>query len=135
MSGGATQREGDSSGRQTARGVQLHTDFLVDLEREQEFVDAWRNEWLPRVSGASGFVEGRLLKLRQANVGDPPAQLNYRLVQVFRSEELRHAWSEAPGHAGAWPPLERPLKMPPGTRWLFTALLFDEQEAGGQQGA
>ena len=110
-----------------ARGVQLHTDFLVDLAREQAFVDAWRQEWLPRVSAAPGFVEGRLLKLRQANVGDPPTQLNYRLVQVFQSEELRQAWSEAPEHAGAWPPLERPLKLPPGTRWLFTALLFDEQ--------
>ena len=127
MGGEATRREGDSAGRQTARGIQLHTDFLVDPEREQEFVGAWRDEWLPRVSRAPGFIEGRLLKLRRANVGDPPTQLNYRLVQVFESEELRHAWSEAPAHAGAWPPLERPLRLPPGTRWLFTALLFDEQ--------
>ncbi len=112
---------------QAGRGIQLHTDFLVDEGREQEFVDAWRNEWLPRVSQAPGFIEGRLLKLRQANVGDTPTQLNYRLIQVFESEEQRHAWSEAPGHVGAWPPLEKPLKMPPGTKWLFTAYLFDEQ--------
>ena len=107
--------------------IQLHTDFLVDTAREQAFVDAWRNEWLPRVRKAPGFVDGQLLKLRQANVGDPPTQLNYRLVQVFESEALRHAWSEAPEHAGAWPPLEKPLKMPPGTKWLFTAYLFDQQ--------
>ena len=37
---------------ETGRGIQLHTDFLVDLAREQEFVDAWRQEWLPRVSAA-----------------------------------------------------------------------------------
>jgi len=110
---------GTQASGKTARGIQLHTDFLVDQDREREFVDAWRNEWLPRVSQAPGFVEGRLLKLRQANVGDPPTQLNYRLIQVFESE--------APDHAGAWPPLEKPLKTPPGTRWLFTALLFDEQ--------
>ncbi|HXI16868.1 MAG TPA: hypothetical protein VNM48_10880 [Chloroflexota bacterium] len=122
----AAAAETQASGK-TARGIQLHTDFLVDQDREREFVDAWRNEWLPCVSGAPGFIEGRLLKLRQATVGDAPTQLKYRLIQVFESEELRHAWSEAPNHAGAWPPLEKPLKTPPGTRWLFTALLFDEQ--------
>lgn len=118
---------GAAGGAGTARGVQLHTDFLVDSDREAEFVAAWRDQWLPRVSRAPGFIEGRLLKLRRANVGDPPTQLNYRLIQVFESEELRHRWSEAPEHAGAWPPLEGPLRTPPGTRWLFTALLFEEQ--------
>jgi len=121
------QSSAGGSGGKTGRGIQLHTDFLVNPEREQEFVDAWRTLWLPRVQTAPGFIEGRLLKLRQANVGDPPTQLNYRLIQVFESEEARHAWSEAPNHEGAWPPLEKPLQRPPGTKWLFTALLFEEQ--------
>ena len=112
------------------RGIQLHTDFLVDPAREQEFVDAWRNEWLPRVQKAQGFVEGRLLKLRKANVGDPPTQLNYRLIQVFESEEARDAWSKTEIHHEAWPLLEKPLNRPPGTKWLFTAYLFDEQAQG-----
>lgn len=105
--------------------VQLHTDFLVDPAREREFVDAYRNDWLPRVNKAEGFVDADLLKFRNANVGDQPTQLNYRLIQVFESEEQRHSWSEAPEHEGAWPPLEQPLLKPPGTQWLFTALLFD----------
>jgi heme-degrading monooxygenase HmoA len=105
--------------------IQLHTDFLVDLAREDEFLRAFQNEFLPNIRQSPGFIDAKLLKLRQANVGDQPTALNYRLAQTFESEETRVAWTEAPGHALAWPPLEKPLKMPEGTKWLFTALLFD----------
>lgn len=106
-------------------GIQLHTDFLVDLAREDEFLRAFRDEFLPNIRGTPGFIDAKLLKLRRANVGDQPTALNYRLAQTFESEELREAWTVAPGHARAWPPLEQPLKLPEGTTWLFTALLFD----------
>lgn len=111
----------------TARGIQLPSDCLVDPARDQEFIDAWRNESLPRVSRTPGFVEGRLLRLRRANVGDQPMQVNYRFVQVFESKKPHHAGSESPEHVPTWTPLEKPLPRPRDTRWLFTALLRDEQ--------
>lgn len=111
----------------TARAIQLDTDFPVDPAREQELVDAWRNGWPPRASRTPGVVERRLLGLRRASVGDQSKQLNYHLVQLLESEELRHAGTESPEDALAWPPREKPLLRLPGSRWLFTALLGDEQ--------
>ena len=107
--------------------IQLHTDFLVNLDREEEFLNAFRNEWLPRVRKAPGFIEGKMLKLRKANVGEAPTQVNYRICQTFETEEQRIAWSESEEHHKCWPLLEKPLNRPPGTKWLFTAYLFDEQ--------
>lgn len=118
--------------------IELHTDFKVDLSREDEFLAAFDN-FQQIVADASGFIETRLMKLRPADahghgpgahpaqIGETPPDLVYRLIQVWESEGQRWQWNPTSDHHRAWSPLEKPLTK--GTSgFLFTALLFDRTE-------
>jgi heme-degrading monooxygenase HmoA len=100
--------------------IQLHTDLHVKPEEEARLLEDFHALYLPRISKAPGFIEARLLKFRRANVGKAPEHFNYRLVQIFETEELRDAWTTAEGHKIAWhEAIESHVKVP------FIAYLYD----------
>lgn len=98
--------------------VHLHDDFEVPPANEKKLLDNFRKILLPQISKAPGFLNAQLLKFRQANVGERPARYNYRLIQVFASEQHREQWTYSEPHKDAWPAIERPIKLP------FTAVLY-----------
>src|SRR4028119_1640928 len=73
-------------------GVQLHLDATVDLAREKEMLNYFRESFRPAASKQPGFIEVNMLKLRSTVMGKPPGDANYRFVLVFESEELRQKW-------------------------------------------
>jgi heme-degrading monooxygenase HmoA len=116
-------------------GIELHTDLNVDETREMEFLLAFGN-FLRIARDAPGFIDAKLLKLRRGE-GDERrirrktahgmwtrADLKYRLVQWWESEDARCRWRRTDEHHAAWHPLEQPLRG--GSRGVpFTGILFD----------
>jgi len=93
--------------------IQLHTDMHVKMEEEAQLLDEFQKLFLPRVSKAPGFIDAKLLKFKQANIGKQNPHFNYRLVQVFETEELREAWRKTEPHKIAWhKAIESHLKVP-----------------------
>jgi heme-degrading monooxygenase HmoA len=102
--------------------IQLHTDLQVKPESEKQLLADFEKLFLPRIRKAPGFVEAKLLKFRRANVGPSPDRYNYRLVQIFSSEELREKWTAHEDHKIAWhTAIEKHVKTP------FVAYLYDVQ--------
>jgi len=93
--------------------IQLHTDIHVKAGHEQKLLDDFHNLFLPRIRKAPGFIDAKLIKFVKANVGKAHPHFNYRLVQVFESEQQREAWSVAEGHKIAWhTAIESHLQVP-----------------------
>ena len=100
--------------------IQLHTDLEVKTESERQLLSDFEKLFLPRIRKAPGFIDAKLLKFRKANIGEPHARYNYRLVQTFTTEELREKWTINPDHKIAWhTAIEKHVKTP------FIAYLFD----------
>jgi heme-degrading monooxygenase HmoA len=106
----------------TSPAIHLHVDLFVDPNREQEMVDNFHKIFKPAISRQPGFVEVRLVKLREVKFGQPPAPPKYRLLISFQTEELRQKWVASADHQKAWPAIEKTL-----TGQKFTAVLFDVQ--------
>jgi len=128
--------------------VQLHSDFNVDLNRESEFLAAFE-EFKRIVGKAAGFRATRLLKIRPADqhehaaeerwkklpggahaaqIGPSIADLKYRVIQEWDSEDARWQWNPTEDHNKAWHPLEQPLIKASSDYmkgYIFTAYLFD----------
>ena len=100
--------------------IQLHVDLDVDPAKEKELVANFRKVFRPTISKQPGFVSVRLLKLRQAVMGAPPANAPYRLVISFQSEEQRQTWVASEDHKRAWPSIENTLR---GAK--LVAVLYD----------
>ncbi len=100
--------------------IQLHTDIHVKLDEEKQLLEDFHKLYLPLVKKHRGFIDAKLLKFRQANVGKPPEHYNYRLVQIFETEELREQWRKSEDHKIGWhKAIESHLKVP------FIAYLYD----------
>ncbi|MSV27775.1 MAG: hypothetical protein EXQ52_03395 [Bryobacterales bacterium] len=100
--------------------IQLHTDMHVKIEEEKQLLDDFHKLFLPRIRKAPGFIDAKLLKFTQANVGKPHPHYNYRLIQVFETEERREAWRKTEPHKIAWhQAIESHLKIP------FDALVYE----------
>ncbi|MEK7405685.1 MAG: antibiotic biosynthesis monooxygenase [Acidobacteriota bacterium] len=99
--------------------IQLHVDLDVDPAKEKDLVAAFRKVFRPAISKQPGFVNVRLLKLRQAVVGEAPKDASYRLLISFQTEEQRQTWVKTDDHQQAWPAIEKTL------RGKVTALLYD----------
>ncbi len=99
--------------------IQLHVDLEVNPARETDMVSAFHNTFEPVIRKQPGFVDVRLLKLRQAVVGEPPGKATYRLIISFRTEEQRLAWVASDDHQRVWPEIEKALVG-------FTAVLYDQ---------
>jgi heme-degrading monooxygenase HmoA len=106
-----------TSGR---RPIQLHTDLHVKLEEEQQLIDDFHKLYLPRIRKAPGFIDAKLVKFVKANIGTAPEHYNYRLIQVFETEEQRHAWTLMEDHKIGWhKAIESHVKVP------FIAYLYE----------
>jgi len=100
--------------------IQLHVDLEVDPKREQEMAANFRNVFRPTIRKQPGFVDVKLLKLRQAIAGAAPAGMPYRLIISFQTEEQRLTWVKTDDHQRVWPEIEKTLK---GAK--YTVLLYD----------
>ena len=100
--------------------IQLHVDLEVDPAREGEMVENFHKIFRPAISGQPGFVEVRLMKLRQALAGPAPGNFKYRLLISFKTEEQRQTWVATDEHQRVWPTIEKTLT---GTK--YGVLLYD----------
>ena len=110
------------SGAAPAAGkpIQLHVDLEVDPAKEDELAANFERVFRPAISRQPGFVEVKLLKLRNALAGTPPPNMRYRLIISFQTEELRQKWVATDDHQAAWPEIEKTL-----TGAKYTAFLYD----------
>ncbi len=100
--------------------IQLHADLEVAPSREKEMEHNYHHIFRPAIRVQPGFLDVRLLKLREVLAGQAPANSRYRLLISFESEEQRMQWVATDEHQQAWPTIEKTLT---GSR--FTAILYD----------
>lgn len=74
----------------------------------------------PAIRRQPGFLDVKLLKLREVVAGSLPGRAKYRLIISFRSEEQRKQWVATDEHQRAWPTIERTL-----TGAKAAAILYD----------
>jgi heme-degrading monooxygenase HmoA len=103
-----------------SRPVQLHCDLVVDpakaADAEHYFVTTYR----PAAMDFEGYLDLRLLKLRDVLAGQAPAGANYRFSITWETEELRQKWVASDVHQVVWPELQTYL-----TSSDFDFLLFE----------
>ena len=102
----------------TKRPIQLHCDLTVDPKREQEMLDNFEKLFRPVARKQPGFIDLKMLKIRDAIRGTAPAK--YQFVLTMESEELRQKWINTPEHQKAWPTVENTL-----TDKNFSILVYD----------
>jgi hypothetical protein len=88
--------------------IVLYCDLAIDPAREQEMLDAYHNHFKPIATRHRGYIDLKMLKLRQVIQGGPaPASsINYRFQLTYQSEELRQKWIASADHARYWPMIE-----------------------------
>jgi hypothetical protein len=91
----------------SGRPIQLHCDLSVDPKREQEMLDNFEKIFRPVARKQAGFIDLKMLKLKNAIRG--PAPLKYRFELTMESEELRQKWIATEAHAKVWPTIENTL--------------------------
>ena len=105
------------------RGIQLHCDIAIDPAKEKQFLDHFHNVFKPAAKKHPGYIDVKVIKLREAVMGKPPAApsgFNYRFVLIYQSEELRQKWIHTDIHQKVWPPVEGMM-----TDKNYSCLLFD----------
>lgn len=92
----------------TRHPIVLYCDLAVDPAREQEMLDAFHHHFKPVAQKHPGYIDLKMLKLRQVVQGGPaPASsINYRFQLTYASEELRQKWIASPEHLKYWPMVE-----------------------------
>ena len=100
--------------------IELHVDLSVDPSNEKDLLASFADIFRPVVSRQPGFVNVKLLKLRSALTGAPPAAANYRFVLTLEPEELRLSWVGSQAHQDAWPAIGKTLASD-----QLTILLYD----------
>jgi heme-degrading monooxygenase HmoA len=105
---------------QSKNPIQLHVDLEVDPAKEKELHANYTKIFRPAITKQPGFVEVKLMKLRNAVVGKPPAPFTHRLVLSFQTEEQRQKWVATDLHQKVWPEMEKTMK---GTK--YGAVLYD----------
>ena len=104
----------------SAGTIQLHVDLAVDPAREKEMLHNFETIFRPEAVKHPGYIDVKMLKLRQTLQGSAPAGINYRFSLTYRSEELRQKWVASPEHKKVWPTIEKTLSSKD-----YTVLLFD----------
>jgi len=89
--------------------IVLYCDLSVDPSREQEMLDAFHHHFKPVAEKHAGYIDLKMLKLRQVVQGGPaPASnINYRFQLTYESEALRQKWIASPDHLKYWPMVEK----------------------------
>ena len=92
----------------TQHPIVLYCDLAVDPAREQEMLDAFHHHFKPVAEKHPGYIDLKMLKLRQVIQGGPaPARtINYRFQLTYASEALRQKWIASPEHRKYWPMVE-----------------------------
>jgi hypothetical protein len=91
-----------------AKPIVLYCDLAVDPKREQEMLHHFHNDFKPAAEKFEGYVDLKMLKLRNVIQGGPaPASnINYRFQLTYKSEELRQKWIASDVHQKNWPLIE-----------------------------
>ncbi len=103
-----------------SKSIQLHVDLSVDPAKEKEMLDIFHRQFGPTAAKQPGFIDAKMLKLRQTVQGSAPSGANYRFVLQFHTEEQRQHWIATPIHQKLWPTIEKTL-----TSKDYTVLLYD----------
>jgi antibiotic biosynthesis monooxygenase (ABM) superfamily enzyme len=110
----------ESAAQAAKNPIVLHVDLAVDSAREQEMLRNFRTVFKPAAIKFPGYIDVKILKLRQALAGSAPAGVNYRFQLTYESEELRQKWIASDVHKKVWPTIENTLRSKD-----YTVLLFD----------
>lgn len=100
--------------------IQIHVDLNVDPAKEKQMLQHFEKEFKPAAVKFEGYIDVKVIKLRKAFVGKAPANLNYRFVLQYRSEELRQKWIASDIHQKVWGMIEGTLRSK-----NYDVLLFD----------
>jgi len=100
--------------------IQLHLDLHVAPAKEAEMLRYFHTVFRPAAAKFEGFLDLRMLKLRGAAVGEPPANMNYRFWLSYESEELRQKWVTSDVHTVVWGGMEHMF-----TSHDYDVLIFD----------
>ena len=103
------------------RPIQLHVDLWVDATKEEEMLHNFKQIFLPAAKKQPGYIDVKMLKLRQVLQGSMPQSVNYRFVLTYATEEQRKKWVEKATHKRVWPTVENTLKTKD-----YTVVLYDE---------
>jgi hypothetical protein len=87
---------------------------------EQEMLSNFEKIFRPIAKKQPGYIDLKMLKLREAIRGGAPAGGTFRFVLDFESEELRQKWIASAAHAMGWPTIEDTLSDK-----NFNILLYD----------
>ena len=92
----------------TRRPIVLYCDLAIDPAREHEMLDAFHNHFKPVAVKHPGYIDLKMLKLRQVIQGGPAPgpTINYRFQLTYASEELRQKWIASADHRKYWPMVE-----------------------------
>jgi heme-degrading monooxygenase HmoA len=105
---------------ESPRKIALHLDLAVAPGREKEMLANFEKIFKPVAKKQPGYIDLKMLKLREAIRGGAPPGGSFRFVLVFESEELRQKWIASAAHAKAWPTIEDTLSDK-----NFNILLYD----------
>jgi hypothetical protein len=100
--------------------IVLYVDMAVDPAKEQEMLHNYHTIFRPAAVKHPGYIDLKMLKLKQAVQGSAPAGVNYRFQLTYESEELRQKWIASDVHKKAWPTIEKTLQSKD-----YVVLLFD----------
>jgi heme-degrading monooxygenase HmoA len=118
---GSAAAFGPTAAPQAAKtAIQLHVDLDVDPAKEKEMLSNFRSTFQPVIRKQPGFVDVKLLKLREALAGPAPKNAPYRLIISFETEEFRKKWVATDEHQRVWPTIEKTLR---GQK--YGAVLYD----------
>jgi heme-degrading monooxygenase HmoA len=103
-----------------ASAIQLHVDLDVEPGKDKEMVANFQKVFRPVIRKQPGFVEVKLMKLRETLAGPAPRNAPYRLIISFETEEQRKKWVATDDHQRVWPSIEKTLR---GQK--YGAVLYD----------
>jgi len=103
-----------------AHPIQVHVDMSVDPAKENEMLRRFEQDFKPAAAKFPGYIDVKIVRLRSAFQGKPPAGMNYRFVLTYQSEELRQKWIASDIHQKVWGMIESTMRNKD-----YAVLLFD----------
>ena len=101
--------------------IQIHVDLSVDPAKEAQMLRDFQAHFKPAAAQFAGYIDVKIVKLREAFVGQAPEGMNYRFVLRYENEELRQKWIASDIHQEVWGIIEQTL-----LNKSCDILLFDE---------
>src|ERR1017187_10804761 len=69
--------------------IQVHVDMSVDPAKEKQMLRHFEQDFKPAAAKFPGYIDVKIVKLRSAFQGKPPAGLNYRFVLTYQNDQLQ----------------------------------------------